>query len=351
MRRTLLMVLLCCCAALAVTPALAEGSWGQINQELARPEGWQRIVSDSPFALGESRTLSTAGGVTLNEAAYGTYPSIDGSTVSVPMAMEFARQHLPLTEGDLPGFVLFSTTHAAYEHLIGKKPNAGVQVYSQNAVMDEAHPVDLFIGTEPSDEELAMAEAAGVTLVKEPVCYDAFVFITHRSNPVESLTVEQIRGIYSGEITNWKEVGGEDIQIMAFQREKNAGSQTAMENLVMKGMPLAPAPTELVPREMGGLVEDVATYRADSTSIGYTYLFYINTLYKNDQIKALRVNDVAPTPENLRSGAYPLTAQYFGVIRQGEEEQTCGRFLAWMQTEEGQRCIRQAGYVTLEAMP
>ncbi len=344
-RKTGLLVFALC--AMMAAGANGSGSWEQINQELTRPENWRKIVSDSAFALGDKVQIGTAGGQPLYEISFGTYPAIDGSTVSVPMVMEFARQHLPLMEEEVKGFSFLSTTHTAYEHLNLKKPNGSAMIPSQSAAMDENHPVDIIIATEPSDEELAMAAENGVTLVKKPVCYDAFVFITHVNNPVNNLTVEQIQKIYTGEIGNWAEVGGPDEKITAYQRSKNSGSQTAMENLVMKGLPLAAAQPNFVTGDMEGLVRSVGDYENGTGSLGYTYKFYIDTLYKSDDIKAISVNGIEPNPENLRNGAYPFTTNYYGVIRAGEERAAGGLFLDWMLSQEGQRCIAQAGYIPM----
>ena len=336
---------------LTLTGALGQGAWEQINQELSRPENWRQIVTDSAFQLGGKTQIGTAGGQALYEMDFGTYPSIDGSTVSVPMVMEFARQHLLIPEEEVKGFAFLSTTHTAYEHLIGRKPNGSALLPSQGAAMDENHPVDLIIATEPSDEELALAANSGVELVKKPVCYDAFVFITHVNNPVENLTVEQIQKIYTGEITNWNEVGGPDEKIIAYQRDKNSGSQTAMENLVMKDFPLSAAQPNYVTGGMEGLVRRVGDYENGLGSIGYTYKFYIDTLYKSDDIKVLSVNGIAPTPENLRRWTYPFTTSYYGVIRAGEEQAPGGLFLDWMLSYEGQACIAQAGYIPMTELP
>ncbi len=323
---------------------LPAGSWSQINQSITRPAGWQQYVDNSAYSLGEKRALEDAKDPVF-EISYGSYPSIDGSTVAVPMAVEFARQHLPLSDTNIEGFVYFSTTHSAYMNLIHKQPNLASQIASENAVMAEAHPVDIIIATEPSDEELLEAEQADVALIKEPVCLDAFVFITHKDNPIDSLTIEQIQKIYSSEITSWAEVGGDDTLIEAYARDKNSGSQTAMENLVMRGTSLnAQGREHTVIGYMGSLVDRVAAYQNNIYSIGYTYKYYIDTLYKNDSIKVIAINGIAPTPENLRSKAYPFTAAYYGVIRADDEGVTGGLFLEWMLSEEGQRCIRQAGY-------
>lgn len=344
MRKWSRVILLTMCMVLLAGAALAEaiGSWGQINQQLPRAEGWQAIVAESAFPLGEKSRLE---GTDFYRQSFGAYPSIDGSTVSVPMAMEFARQHLGLPEDDLAGFVFLSTTHYAYENLILKRANGAAQIPSQFAAMDETHPVDLILVTAPSDDELNLARENGVTLVQKPVCYDAFVFITHKDNPVKSLTVEQIQRIYAGEITNWKEIGGEDAQILAYQREPNSGSQTAMEKLVMQGKPLSGAQPTWVTGGMEGLVRRVGDYENKNGSLGYTYKYYIDTLYKSDDIKTLAVDGVEPTNENLRSGAYPFTTQYFGVIRAGDEGQPGGLFLDWILSDEGQRCVEQAGYI------
>lgn len=334
-----------------IPPALSE-SWSQINQTIAKKEDWQEIVENSAFSLGESEEVASETGKTFTEKEFGTYPSIDGSTVMVPMAIEFARQHLKLSEADLSVFVAFSTTHNAYLNLINCAPNGSAALIMEEAVMDATHPVDLMIGTEPSNEELALAEEQGVTLIKKPICYDAFVFITHVSNPVESLSLDEIRAIYKGEILNWKELGGNDAEIEAYQRDQNSGSQTAMENMVMQGELILSYQTVGIyfVGEMSSLVEKIGGYESSENGIGYTYKYYLDELYHDDSIKILSIDGIYPSEENLRSGVYPLTVQYYGVIREGDEKKAGGLFLDWILTEEGQRCVQQAGYIPVLAM-
>ncbi len=334
-----------CLWALGLPGGMAQGSWGQINQPVTRPEGWTKIVEGSAFTLGSTAPLGEAGGATLMEQTYGTYPCLDGSTVAVPMAMELARQLLDMEEKDLPGFVVFSTTHNAYDRLIGQKPSPSVMIASQNITMDDKHPVDLILATEPSQEELQMAKDAGVTLQKTPVCYDAFVFLVNASNPVASLTLDQIRKIYSGEIQNWQELGGPDREIIPFQREKNSGSQTAMENLVMQGLPMAGVVQNYVTDGMGDLIRQIGDYDNGKSSLGYSYLYYVENLYRSGEVKVLAIDGVAPTPENLRSGKYPLTTNYYAVCRQGDG--IGAAFTEWLVSPQGQRCVAQAGYVPM----
>ncbi len=322
------------------------GSWGSINQNVERSKDWKQIVIDSPFKLGAIDVIS-ADSYENRYCDKGTYPHIDGSTVCVPMAVEFARQHLNFEDRTANQFVQFSTTHYAYEKLMDPMNQSQNYVHYQLDAFIDMKGVDLVIATEPSDEEIAQAESLGITLKKTPVCYDAFVFITHKNNPVDSLTVEQIKKIYTGEIKNWKDVGGKNEKIRAFQREKNSGSQTAMENLVMGGADMIDPIEVKVIEGMGMLVDAVAEYENETASLGYTYRYYIDTLYKNDNIKTIAVNGVAPTDDNIRSSAYPYTTNYYGVIRQGDEDKIGGQFLDWILSDEGQKCVAQAGYIAL----
>ena len=325
------------------------GSWEQINQIITRAADWQQIVINSPFQLGERSVKGSwyvpEGMQDYYEIKFGSYPSIDGSTVAVPMAVEFARQHLFFSDEDANDFAAFSTTHAAYVNLITKNANSLGIIRSENTFLDENHPVDLVIATEPSADELNLARQHNVTLIQKPVCYDAFVFITHKDNPVDSLTLEQIRDIYSGKITNWQEVGGKNVPITAYQREENSGSQTAMINLVMEDTPMLAPEQVKVLMGMGMLVDTVAEYQNNRASIGYTYKYYLDTLYKNEKIKTLKIDNISPTEENLRAGLYPLVTCYYGVIRSSDENSCGGIFLDWILSEEGQQCIKQAGYI------
>ncbi|WP_313162576.1 substrate-binding domain-containing protein [Sedimentibacter sp.] len=327
------------------------GSWSHINQEVQRSKNWNQYVQSSQFQLGERRVKGSwntpDGPEDYYEIEFGTYPSLDGSTVAIPMAVEFARQHLKFTDEDANDFSSFTTTHYAYENLILKQPNTLGMIRTSNTFVEENHPVDLIIATEPSDEEINLAKDKNVELIIEPVCYDAFVFITHKDNVVDNLTIEQIQKIYSGEITNWQEVGGKNQSIKAFQREKNSGSQTAMENLVMKGIPMLPPNIVKVAAGMGMLVDAVGEYENSQASIGYTYKYYIDTLYKNENIKVLKVEGVSPDDENLRNKSYSFTTNYYGVIRKEDEQNIAGKFLEWMISQEGQKCIEQAGYIPL----
>ena len=350
MKRMRFFRLLAAAAALACLPLSAgcenaSGSWSQINQSLARGEGWQRIVTDrNDFQTGEKTPLAGYDGLYIMD--WGDYPSIDGSTVCVPLAMELARQWLDLAEEDLNGFVNFSTTPYAYDRLTSHAPNPMVTVASMGVMMDDTHPVDIVLGTGPNADERRAAEEAGVKMVMVPVCYDAFVFLVNSENPVDSLTADQIRAVYTGAVVLWRDLGGEEgLMIDAYQRPHGSGSQTAMEEMVMNGLKLSAAEDNYISNGMADLIAQIGNYPNSRQAIGYSYLYYVDALYREGSLKVLSVDGAAPSPENLRSGAYPFTVYYYAVYEEGNE--TAKRFADWLVSDAGQRCVAQAGYIPL----
>ena len=347
MKRNLkaLCILLGAALLLSGHAAAESGSWSQINQSIARGEDWQRYVADpADFQLGDTAPLEGQEGLSIQQ--WGGYPSMDGSTVCVPLAMELARQWLDLPEEDLNGFVNFSTTPYAYDRLTRGLANPMVTIASRGIMMDDAHPIDLVLGTGPNADERKAAEDAGVELVMTPLCYDAFVFLVNSENPVENLTVDQIRGIYTGAIGRWEEVGGlKDALIAAFQRPHGSGSQTAMEELVMDGYQLKSVEANYISDGMADLIAQIGNYDNSRNALGYSYLYYVDSLYKSGVVKVLAVDGVSPAPENLQSGAYPFTVYYYAVYAKGNVN--AERFVNWLISDEGQACVAQAGYVPL----
>ena len=342
----LLLFLIGSCPAWARSEAEESGgSWSQINQQLAPGEGWRRIVERADdFQLGTMVEMEDHPGLAVMD--WGAYPSMDGSTVCVPLAMELARQWLKLREEDLNGFVSFSTTPNAYDRLTAGKANHMVTIASQGVMMDDKHPIDIVLGTGPNADERQALEDAGVDYAMVPICYDAFVFLEGSQNPVKNLTTEQIRNIYTGVTRFWSEVGGDENQLIdAYQRPHGSGSQTAMEELVMDGFRLAAAESNFISDGMADLVQQLGNFNGANNAIGYSYLYYVDILYRSGSFQVISVDGVAPSPENMRSGAYPYTVYYYAVYRKDNE--VAQRFVDWIVSDEGQACVEQAGYVTL----
>ena len=191
----------------------------------------------------------------------------------------------------------------------------------------------------------------GMELHLTPIGREAFVFFVNSENPVEGLTVEQIQGIYTGEIQNWRELGGKNQRIRPFQRAENSGSQSALLRL-MEGLPLMEPEKEDRIAGMGGIITQVASYRNHKNAIGFSFRFYSTEMAENDQIRLLALNGIEPTKETIRSGEYPISSNFFAITaspigdpapEEGNEDLRA--LIDWILSEQGQKLIEQTGYV------
>lgn len=256
-----------------------------------------------------------------------TYPRVDASLAIHPLVTSIAADFLGMDEADLEFEYTKTRTSEVYHNLIDGK-------------------ADVIFAAEISKEDEQYAKEKGVELEIIPATSSAFVFITNTKNPVNELSFEEIQKIYSGEITNWATVGGKDAEIIAYQRPTGSGSQTAMLSLVMKDKPIAEAPTSLVQGGMGELIDAVAEYDNAENAIGYSYFYYVNTMYKRDTVKMLAVDGVKPTIETIKSGKYPIYTNGFIVLRADSPQNSAER--KWVEavlSERGSDIIENAGYV------
>ena len=207
--------------------------------------------------------------------------------------------------------------------------------------------VDLFFGARPSKEQFEYAEEAGVPLTVTPIGREGFVFFVEEDNPVDNLTSEQIRAIYHGDITNWKEVGGKNQAITAFQRPNNSGSQTMMEYFMGDVSLKEPLTYETV-GAMEGVIRKVAEYANEAGAMGYTFRYFLEGLHQEKGVKILSVDGVASTRENIENGSYPLTVGLCLVTRTNDPNPNVQKMIDFILSADGQTIIRETGYAGLE---
>ena len=213
---------------------------------------------------------------------------------------------------------------------------------------------DMIFAAAPSQDQLDRAAEQGVELHLTPIGKEAFVFFVNSRNPVTGLTVEEVQGIYSGEITHWSEVGGRRESIRPFQRAENSGSQSALERL-MDGLPLLEPEEEDRIGGMGGIIREVASYRNYRNAIGFSFRFYATEMVQNGDIRLLALDGVEPTWESIRSGTYPLASDFYAVTAApagdepplAERNPAAAAFLDWVLSEQGQTLIERTGYVPI----
>lgn len=277
-------------------------------------------------APGAASSSGTAGGEEPFVFTRENFPKLDGSTSTVPLARAMCAVLLGEAPEAVDDLVDFSRTTQSYRNLM-------------------AGEADLVLAAEPAPEVLSELEE-GEQWLLTPFATDALVFVVNENNPVDSLTVEEIQKIYTGEITNWSQVGGEDLDIVAFQRNQEAGSQTMFEKLVMDGLTPMDPPEAWLSDSMLGLLEGVREYDNSPAAIGYTVYYYANDMEMAQGLKVLKVDGVTPSAQSIRDGDYPFLNPYFVSIAKDEPEDSPARILYdWVLGPSGQRLAEHEGYV------
>ena len=257
------------------------------------------------------------------------YPRMDGSTANLPMMAEIMSRVCDITLEEAEE--LTSCT---------KTSNAWSNIANGNA--------DILLVYEAAEDTKAYLDTVGTELEITPLGRDALVFINNEQNSVNNLTQQQLIDIYTGNVTNWNEVGGEDLEIIPYQRVATSGSQSLFMKLLMKDIVPMDAPMELRPAEMGMLIDELARYNNEGNALGYSVFYYASYMYQQPGLKMIAVDGVQPSDETIADGSYPLLNEYYLVIRADEPEDSPARQLRnWILTDEGRAAIIEAGYIPM----
>jgi phosphate transport system substrate-binding protein len=258
-------------------------------------------------------------------------PIMDGSTAAIPLAEALTALILDIPRSEAAEMINFNGTAESYRNL-----------------MSEWREVSLILSYEPPPAVLE--EAAGHEFEWElaPIGRDALIFIVNESNPIESITTEQARMIYTGEITNWSELGGEDVDIEPFQRNATSGSQTLFIKLVMGDTPPMEPDVKYLSGGMGPLIESVASFNNTGAAIGFSVYYYAQNMNPNDGLKFLAIDGVTPTRESIRDGSYPHVNDFFaGVAKNAPQNSNERNIFNWLQSADGALLIEHEGYVAV----
>ncbi len=167
---------------------------------------------------------------------------------------------------------------------------------------------------------------------------DSVAIVVNPTNPIDGLTMDEASKIFAGEIKNWKEVGGEDSKIRVITREDGSGTREVFEKYVLK-------PSE---REISGEAsvkpsngEVRATVHTDGASIGYLSLGYVDP-----SIKALKIDGVEATVENVLAGSYPIVRTLY-LVTKGEPDKLESEFIDFVLSDRGQSVVEDMGYISV----
>ena len=189
---------------------------------------------------------------------------------------------------------------------------------------------DILFCASPSAEQIKYAEESGVELVYVPVGLEAFVFFVNANNPVESLTTAEVRGIYSGEYTNWSSFCDVNRPINPVTRLRGSGSQSAMDKFM----------GELEYGRKSPLV-------LFGSSIGFSFRYYMDGIVGNEDVKMIALNGVYPSAENISNRTYPIIAEFYAIYRADNDNPNIPVLIDWILSNEGQSVIEECGYVRI----
>ena len=238
--------------------------------------------------------------------ADGDFPVMDSSTARKPLVQNIYR-FFCLDTGYGGAEPLCSTTHGAWLNIADRK-------------------ADIALLAAPTEEEQAYLKEQGVEVEMKLYGGDGLVFIGNNECGVTDLTLDEVRAIFRGEITNWSELGGADHAIRVLYRDDQSGSQRLFEKMVFKGED-APDYEALGFERLDEMSTLVSACLDDPYAIGYSIMTYLNDVYSNEALLAFSLNGYSATAENVRTGDYPLGTKGYVVIRSDEPENSPARRL------------------------
>lgn len=252
------------------------------------------------------------------------FPRLDGSADAVPLAQTMSAVLLGEFQQQASDLTQFSGTDQSFQRLMEGE-------------------CDLLLVSDPQPSVLDEMKQSGFEVQMEQLAQDGLVFVVPADNPVDSLTVEQLRGIYTGEITNWKDVGGQDAEILPFQHGDDTGSQALMDQLVLDGQKMTDAPKGYAMTTY--LEEGVQSYTYSPNAIGYTFYRHTQDLSQAQGVKLLQVDGVSPSAQTIGDQSYPLTTTYYvAMSAQQPQDSLTSVLYHWMLAPSGQQLLE--GYPT-----
>lgn len=263
-------------------------------------------------------SLVTLAGFTCAGAAQAAELSINGSTTVLPIMQKVSEQYM----ADHPDAKLA---------LSGGGSGNGIK-----ALIDGLTDVAMS-SREIKSGEMEQAKAKSVHPVQIAVAVDAIVPVVHPDNRVEGLSADELRGIYRGTITNWKQVGGDDARIVVVSRDTSSGTYETWETMIMKGERVVPS--ALLQASNGAVVQTVAKNR---NAIGYIGIGYLDK-----STKGLRVNGKTATPATALSKEWPLSRELYIYINGAPAGEVKSLIDYILDPQKGQKAVSAVGFVPL----
>ena len=248
---------------------------------------------------------------------------MDGSTTVLPFGQAAVEQFMKENAG-----VKFSVSGAGTGNGFKSLADGSAQIANASRFI--------------KDSEIKSCMDKNVYPVPFAVALDCIVPIVHKDNPVKGLSHAQLKDIYSGKVTNWKEVGGADAPIVVVGRDTSSGTYGTWQEMIMdKGEKTRVTPKAQVASSSGAMLSSVSK---NKNAIGYEGMGYVNKT-----VKGLQVDGVSATAATARSGKYPLS-RYLYMFTNGWPKGEVLDFIMYMQSDAGQKIVNGTGFVSLREL-
>ena len=185
---------------------------------------------------------------------------------------------------------------------------------------------------ELKDEEKSQVE--GTT-----IAYDGIALLVNPENKVKNISLEDVKKVYTGEITNWKELGGDDSPIVVISREEGSGTRDAFQEIV--GYESEELAKDATISDGSGAVK--TTVAGNKNAIGFASFEYIDST-----VAALSVNDVEPTANNVKAGEYKISRPFLLVTKEDSLTENGQKLIEFVLSDEGQKIVEENKLITLE---
>ena len=251
------------------------------------------------------------------------------TTESSSITVKGSDTVLPLTQAEAEDFMIENQNMRVT--VIGGGSGVGFA-----ALIDGEVPIAM-ASREIKESEMQKAQQKGINPVEHTIAWDGIAVVVNPDNPVSQLTYEQLQGIYDGNISNWKDVGGEDRAIAVITRDSSSGTYEYFKEEILVDREYRP--DALAQPATGGIVQEVSRNKGAIGYIGFAYL--------DDSTKAVALDGgegfVEATEENILSGEYPLSRPLY-YYTNGEPQGAVKEFVDFVMSPTGQAIVSEIGY-------
>ena len=322
-------------------------------------------VGESPIAktkfqlsdkvlISKSNNETGIASIEMYNQSYGTYPIITTELDATRLTTAFAMSILDMDYETAKTFTTKDKTIMPYlvKYHVDRAITFDVTKDTSNKLCQTKLicnnvSADLSIISDSLPELIEWSKKEGKAIIYNAFATDAIVVFTSIENPVNSITKEQLKAIYEGKIKNWKKLSGENKKIKKFDRCIYSAAQRAFDAYVLGNIVSNNSWNEIL--NTSDKADDREEYVNSSNSIGYALKSQFDLTYAKDKsIKILKINNISPTEENILSGKYAFAVPYYYAYKSDDKLSIGGQFADWIETAEGEMCIKAVGLIPLK---